>query len=776
MCAGVTSSPAPAQAARPRASTWAPSPTGWLEAVTDVDIDGNVHLQVVSVVAATGARTMLAEMANPADPSGWLWSIGETCDTSGYAMLVYSEDEAAATATTQLMRGTFTGSGATLMTSRTDDLGVYSLSVLGISGRTIAYTRTTDTASTLYRITDPNTPTTVATVAGDVLAAAVSGAATAYVTRGWDAAATTSFYVRPVGGSAAAVGGMPQVGDVGLWPYGSLWALGVMGSGQYLVGSSMTQVWQPPTAPLRSAGVSMSAGRATWSDDRNAAGVETGWSRAVTGSGVLTLGSESLIQAHMSGSAIVSDGRRTAWNDRATGRLGVHDGTGPTVTGVAMSEPVTAMSAPPGDHLGRPDRRPGDGDGGRRGERLGHLGQQRHRDRRPGQPRAHRARHPCRDDPPHAGHAGVPDGGTFGAVAVQGDLVAWTWGIDTDNGANSGVGWLELGSGEMGGWTDPDFTYAGTVSVYGSYVGFDRYVARTDSTYYTVLDAATGARSATSPASSTRCSATWASARTDQISGEPKVTPLPDQDLAPRHRGQPHRPHLLRRHRRLAHLGGRVGVHRTTDRVRGRHQGRRRLSGPGPPLRHRVCRCRRGRRHLGRHRLARRRRADRQLHLAGRGRDADGPAVDLNGTSTTISGPLAVAGTFTGTAYQPLTPSRLLDSRVGTGVTKGLVKAHATVQLQVTGRGGVPATGVTAVVLNVTVTGATGAGYVTAYFQTGVARPAASNLNYAAGQTIANQVVAKVGTGGKVSLYTDGSTHLIADVAGSSRPGRPTPR
>jgi hypothetical protein len=69
-------------------------------------------------------------------------------------------------------------------------------------------------------------------------------------------------------------------------------------------------------------------------------------------------------------------------------------------------------------------------------------------------------------------------------------------------------------------------------------------------------------------------------------------------------------------------------------------------------------------------------------------------------------------------------------------------------------------------VLNVTVTGASEASWI-AVWPTGQPRPLASSLNMAADQTIPNLVIAKVGTGGKVSLYNDaGSTHLIADVAG----------
>jgi hypothetical protein len=86
--------------------------------------------------------------------------------------------------------------------------------------------------------------------------------------------------------------------------------------------------------------------------------------------------------------------------------------------------------------------------------------------------------------------------------------------------------------------------------------------------------------------------------------------------------------------------------------------------------------------------------------------------------------------------------------------------------LQVTGRGGVPATGVSAVVLNVTVTEPTAPSFLTAW-PAGLALPLAANLNYLAGQTVPNLVTVKVGAGGQVSLYNAaGSTHIVVDVAG----------
>jgi hypothetical protein len=101
-------------------------------------------------------------------------------------------------------------------------------------------------------------------------------------------------------------------------------------------------------------------------------------------------------------------------------------------------------------------------------------------------------------------------------------------------------------------------------------------------------------------------------------------------------------------------------------------------------------------------------------------------------------------GTFTS-----LASSRLLDTRAGVGAPVAGVGAHGTVHLKVTGRGGVPASGVSAVVLNVTVTGPAQTGFVTVY-GAGATRPGVSDLNFVKGQTVPNLVIAPVGTGGVV--------------------------
>lgn len=132
-----------------------------------------------------------------------------------------------------------------------------------------------------------------------------------------------------------------------------------------------------------------------------------------------------------------------------------------------------------------------------------------------------------------------------------------------------------------------------------------------------------------------------------------------------------------------------------------------------------------------------------------------------------------VAGYFTASAagaragrFVPLTPSRILDTREGNGAPARRPASGGTTALAVAGRGGVPASGAAAVALTLTATESTSAGYVTAW-PGGLDRPLASNLNLpGAGATVANTVIVPVGADGKVNLYTQRSTHLVADVVG----------
>ncbi|MFE5296537.1 hypothetical protein ACFRFD_08940, partial [Streptomyces sp. NPDC056632] len=136
--------------------------------------------------------------------------------------------------------------------------------------------------------------------------------------------------------------------------------------------------------------------------------------------------------------------------------------------------------------------------------------------------------------------------------------------------------------------------------------------------------------------------------------------------------------------------------------------------------------------------------------------------VDFYNRSGSVDLLADVAGYFTtdigGSTYEPVTPTRLMDTRTGLGVRKGKIGPGETVTLPVK-------SGVTAVVMNVTATGPTTGSFISVY-PDGTERTSASNLNFTAGQTIPNLVVVPV-VNGKVDFYNrSGNVDLIADVAG----------
>jgi hypothetical protein len=120
-------------------------------------------------------------------------------------------------------------------------------------------------------------------------------------------------------------------------------------------------------------------------------------------------------------------------------------------------------------------------------------------------------------------------------------------------------------------------------------------------------------------------------------------------------------------------------------------------------------------------------------------------------------------------SYVPLTPSRITDTRSGSGELNAgnTLGPGSTLNVQVTGEGGVPSSGVTAALLNFTVTDTTSPGVLTVY-QQGAGQPLASNLNWTAGETVANRVVVPVSsTTGEIAVYNGvGRTDVVVDVDG----------
>ena len=151
-------------------------------------------------------------------------------------------------------------------------------------------------------------------------------------------------------------------------------------------------------------------------------------------------------------------------------------------------------------------------------------------------------------------------------------------------------------------------------------------------------------------------------------------------------------------------------------------------------------------------------------------------AVDAEGYFAAPSSSSSGAG-----LYNALTPARLADTRCSASpapsfcASENLPAANQKLtglgpqgseNVTVTGVGKVPSTGVSAVVLNVTVTATHAGGFITVY-PTGSTRPTASNLNWTAGESLPNRVIVPVGTNGQVTVFNNsGNVQFIVDVNG----------
>lgn len=149
---------------------------------------------------------------------------------------------------------------------------------------------------------------------------------------------------------------------------------------------------------------------------------------------------------------------------------------------------------------------------------------------------------------------------------------------------------------------------------------------------------------------------------------------------------------------------------------------------------------------------------------------ADGRVSIFNGVGSTdvivdVSGYFSTFGGEAGSRFHPVAPERIIDTRNAIGLPRSPLTDRP-VEAVVTSDWGVPSSGVTAVVVNVTVTNPTQDGYLTVY-PAGVDRPTVSNLNFRRGQTVANMVIVKSGVGGRISLANfTGTTDVIVDLVG----------
>jgi hypothetical protein len=120
-----------------------------------------------------------------------------------------------------------------------------------------------------------------------------------------------------------------------------------------------------------------------------------------------------------------------------------------------------------------------------------------------------------------------------------------------------------------------------------------------------------------------------------------------------------------------------------------------------------------------------------------------------------------------GSTYVPITPLRVLDSRVNVGTT-GSFLANSAKSFQVTGVGTIPADAI-AITGNVTIIGQQAAGYVSVT-TTPTNTPTSSSINFPLGDVRANNVTAPLSSAGQLSAVykaaTGKRTHIAFDVTG----------
>ena len=124
--------------------------------------------------------------------------------------------------------------------------------------------------------------------------------------------------------------------------------------------------------------------------------------------------------------------------------------------------------------------------------------------------------------------------------------------------------------------------------------------------------------------------------------------------------------------------------------------------------------------------------------------------VDLMGTWSSDAKSIPVS----------ITPKRLVDTRN----TGSRPDEHEVITVKVAGTSGVPAAA-TGALVTVTVTDPIDAGYVTLW-PCGQAKPTASNLNYRAGEVVANSAIVRLGTGGAICVASSAAAHTVVDLTG----------
>jgi len=154
------------------------------------------------------------------------------------------------------------------------------------------------------------------------------------------------------------------------------------------------------------------------------------------------------------------------------------------------------------------------------------------------------------------------------------------------------------------------------------------------------------------------------------------------------------------------------------------------------------------------------------LVVMGVGSDGSIEVFNSSGTAHCLVDVFGYFSAATGDRFTPLSPARLFDTRDGTGIRVGKVPDNTPIDVQVTGRAGVPEFGASAVVMNLTVTEPESGGWMRCT-PTGQAAATTSNVNFGARDVVPNLVICKIGDGGWITIDGRGTgAHVVGDVFG----------
>ena len=122
-----------------------------------------------------------------------------------------------------------------------------------------------------------------------------------------------------------------------------------------------------------------------------------------------------------------------------------------------------------------------------------------------------------------------------------------------------------------------------------------------------------------------------------------------------------------------------------------------------------------------------------------------------------------------GAGFRTVQPSRRIDTRSGLGDVPAAPVEYSILEVPMLGRAGVPENDVTAVSINLTLTGTIApevGGYATV-FPCDADLPDASNLNFTTGATVPNSVISPLSADGSLCVFVYGSAQVIIDVNGA---------